>query len=40
MTPANKHNGPSPAARERIPKMKVNRPMDIFNLLIMPEFVQ
>jgi len=40
MTPVNKHNGPSPAARERIPKMKVARPTDIFNLLIMPEFVQ
>ena len=37
---ANDHGGPSPAARKRIPKLKVARPKDFFNLQITPEFVQ
>jgi hypothetical protein len=38
--PANDHGGPSPAARKSIPKLKVARPKDFFNLQITPEFVQ
>ena len=36
----NTDGGPSPAARKRIPKMKVARPKDFFDLQITPEFVQ
>jgi len=38
--PANNHGGPSPAARKRIPTLKVACPKDFFNLQITPEFVQ
>jgi hypothetical protein len=37
---ANNHDGPSPEARKRIPKLNVARPKDFFNLQITPEFVQ
>ena len=41
MIPANNNDdGPSPVARKRIPKMKVARPKDFFDLQITPEFVQ
>ena len=36
----NDDSGSSPAARKRIPKMKVVRPKDFFDLQITPEFVQ
>ena len=40
MIPPNKHGGPSPVARKRIPKMKVAGPKDFFHLQFTPEFVQ
>jgi hypothetical protein len=38
--PPNKHGGPSPVARKRIPKMKVAGPKDFFHLQFTPEFVR
>ena len=35
----NKHGGPSPAARKKIPNLKCARPKDFFDLQITPEFV-